>query len=118
MKANGRVVPLHHQEPFRRGYQGWEPTAADFLTDLRGAVAGGAAGWCLHNGTQRNAPDQQPRRSFDLRGRRLFDQLDDEERKVICRGRTGFCAGADGSTFPLRVSENRRYLVDRPAGRF
>lgn len=83
MKGIGRVVPLHHQEPFRRGYQGWEPTAADFLTDLRGAVAGGAAGWCLHNGSQRNTPDQQPRRSFDLRARRLFEQLDAEERKVV-----------------------------------
>lgn len=83
MKEIGRVVPLHHQEPFRRGYQGWEPTAADFLTDLRGAVVSGAAGWCLHNGSQRNTPDQQPRRSFDLRSRRLFEQLDAEERKVV-----------------------------------
>jgi len=88
MKDAGRAAPLHHQEPFRRGYQGWEPTAADFLTDLRGAVAGGAAGWCFHNGTQRNAPDQQPRRSFDLRGRRLFDQLDAEERKVVAEAAT------------------------------
>ena len=57
--------------------------AADFPTDLRGAVTGGAAGWCLHNGSQRNAPDGQPRRSFDLRERRLFDQLDTEELKAI-----------------------------------
>ncbi len=83
MKGIGRTAPVHYQEPFRRGYQEWEPTAADFLTDLRGAVVGGAAGWCFHNGTQRDAPDQQPRRSFDLRSRRLFDQLDSEERKVI-----------------------------------
>ncbi len=83
MKEIERVVPVHYQEPFRRGYEQWEPTAADFLTDLRGAVAGGAAGWCFHNGTQRGASDQQPRRSFDLRGRRLFEQLDDEERKVV-----------------------------------
>ena len=83
MKEVGRVVPVHYQEPFRRGYTQWEPVAADFLTDLRGAVSGGAAGWCFHNGTQRNAPDQQPRRSFDLSSRRLLDQLDDEERKVV-----------------------------------
>lgn len=83
MKQIGRVAPVHYQEPFRRGYTQWEPTAADFLTDLRGAVAGGAAGWCFHNGTQRNGPDQQPRRSFDLRGGRLFDRLDTEERKVV-----------------------------------
>jgi beta-glucanase (GH16 family) len=83
MKDIGRVVPVHYQEPFRRGYTEWEPVATDFLTDLRGAATGGAAGWCLHNGTQRNAPDQQPRRSFDLSSRRLFDQLDDEERRAV-----------------------------------
>ncbi len=83
MREIGRVVPVHYQEPFRRGYEQWEPVAADFLTDLRGAVAGGAAGWCFHNGTQRSAPGQQPRRSFDLRNRRLFDQLDAEEQKVV-----------------------------------
>jgi hypothetical protein len=74
---------VHHQEPFRRGYDVWEPTAADFLTDLGGAIEGGAAGWCLHNGSERGSPDNQPRRSFDLRVERLFDQLDPEERKVV-----------------------------------
>jgi hypothetical protein len=83
MKRLGRVVPVHHQEPFRRGYGTWEPVAADFLTDLRGAVAGGAAGWCLHNGSEQNTPDQEPRRSFDLRSKRLFEQLDAEELKVV-----------------------------------
>jgi hypothetical protein len=83
MKELGRLVPVHYQEPFRRGYESWEPTADDFLTDLRGAVAGGAAGWCFHNGQQRGTPDNRPRRSFDLRAQRLFDQLDAEELKVI-----------------------------------
>jgi hypothetical protein len=83
MKQAGRVVPVHYQEPFRRGYEQWEPAATDFLADLRGAVEGGAAGWCFHNGTQRYAPEQQPRRSFDLRSRRLFDQLDNEERAFV-----------------------------------
>jgi len=83
MKEAGRVAPVHYQEPFRRAYGDWEPVAADFLADLRGAVAGGAAGWCLHNGQQANAPDKQPRRSFDMRERRLFDQLDAEERQVV-----------------------------------
>lgn len=78
-----RLAPIHCQEPFRRGYETWEPAAADFLEDLRGAVAGGAAGWCFHNGSQRGAADGEPRRSFDLRARRLFDQLDGEERKVM-----------------------------------
>jgi hypothetical protein len=83
MKEIGHLAPIHYQEPFRRGYESWEPVATDFLTDLRGAAAGGAAGWCFHNGTQRNAPDQQPRRSFDLHSRRLLDQLDSEEQKVV-----------------------------------
>jgi hypothetical protein len=79
----GRPVPVHHQEPFRRGYGRWEPAAADFLTDLRGAVTGGAAGWCFHNGAQRTAEDSQPRRSFDMREQRLFEQLDAQERQAI-----------------------------------
>jgi hypothetical protein len=83
MKKIGRQAPVQYQEPFRRGYTKWEPTADDFLTDLRGAVAGGAAGWCFHNGAQRATPDQRPRRSFDLSAQRLFDQFDPDERKFI-----------------------------------
>lgn len=83
IKQTGRSVPVQYQEPFRRGYTQWEPTAEDFLTDLRGAIAGGAAGWCFHNGSQRATPDEQPRRSFDLRTMPLIDQLDPVERKVI-----------------------------------
>lgn len=83
MNELGRVVPVHYQEPFRRGYTGWEPAADDFVLDLRAALASGAAGWCFHNGGQRTSPDKQPRRSFDMRRQRLFDQLDAEERKVV-----------------------------------
>jgi len=82
-KEVGRIVPVHYQEPFRRGYTTWEPVAGDYLTDLRGALKGGAAGWCFHNGGQRTSPDEQPRRSFDLRSKRLMDQLDEEEKKVV-----------------------------------
>jgi len=82
----GRVVPLHYQEPFRRGFtKGWEPTADDYVTDARGALAGGAAGWCLHNGDQRHVPGQKPRRSFDMREKRLFEQLDEVEREALER---------------------------------
>jgi CubicO group peptidase (beta-lactamase class C family) len=83
MKALGRVVPVHHQEPFRRGYAKWNPQAEDFVRDLEAAKTGGAAGWCFHNGDRRDAPDGQPRRSFDLREQRLFDQLDEQERKAV-----------------------------------
>jgi hypothetical protein len=85
MKKLGRVAPIQYQEPFRRGYGSWEPVAADFLADLRGAREGGAAGWCFHNGQQRDAPGNFPRRSFDLREKRLFDQLDEEEQKVAAQ---------------------------------
>lgn len=83
LESLGRMVPVHHQEPFRRGYTDWEPITADFLTDLRGAVKGGAAGWCFHNGSERGAPEQRPRRSFDLREVRLWEQLDAEERGLV-----------------------------------
>jgi CubicO group peptidase (beta-lactamase class C family) len=83
MKHFGRVVPVHYQEPFRRGYGKWEPNVEDFVADLRGALAGGVAGWCFHNGDQRGVPSGQPRRSFDLGEKRLFEQLDEEERKAI-----------------------------------
>jgi hypothetical protein len=83
MKQLGRVVPLHYQEPFRRGYGKWQPRAEDFLADLEGARTGGAAGWCFHNGDTRAAPDGQPRRSFNLIERRLFEQLDAEETKTL-----------------------------------
>ena len=82
-EESGHVAPVHYQEPFRRGYTSWEPVAADFLTDLRGALNGGAAGWCFHNGGQRTTPDEQPRRSFDLRAKRLMDQLDAQELNVV-----------------------------------
>jgi endo-1,4-beta-mannosidase len=83
MKGLGRTVPVHYQEPFRRGYGKWRPKAEDFASDLRAAKAGGAAGWCFHNGDQRGNLDDQPRRSFDLRERRLFEQLDAEEYQFL-----------------------------------
>lgn len=79
----GRALPVHYQEPFRRGFDRWEPTATAFVADLEGAQAGAAAGWCFHNGDQRHHPEGRPRRSFDLRDGSLFEQLDDEERAVV-----------------------------------
>jgi hypothetical protein len=84
MKQIGTVVPLHYQEPFRRGFtKGWEPRVEDFLTDAAEAIAGGAAGWCLHNGDQKDKPESKPRRSFDMREKRLFDQLDRVEIEAL-----------------------------------
>ena len=86
MKQIGIDVPIHYDEPFRRGYtKGWEPSAKDFLDDLRGAIESGAAGWCFHNGAQVGPKDGQPRRSFDVREKRLYDQLDPIEADVVHR---------------------------------
>ena len=83
MKEIGRIVPVHYQEPFRRGYGNWQPLAQDFLTDALNAKTSGAAGWCFHNGDERNKSDGRPRRSFDMQELRLFDQLDEEESKAV-----------------------------------
>jgi hypothetical protein len=86
MRELGRVMPIHYQEPFRRDFsKGWQPTAEQFVADLRGAIQGGAAGWCFHNGDNRFGIDSRPRRSFDMRNRRLFDQLDPVEREALKR---------------------------------
>jgi hypothetical protein len=83
MKEAGREVPLHYQEPFRRDFGDWQPRAEDYAADLKGARAGGAAGWCFHNGDRRAAADGRPRHCFDLRERRLFEQLDGEEARAL-----------------------------------
>ncbi len=88
MKEIGRLAPVHYQEPFRRGYAKWQPAAADFVADARHARDSGAAGWCFHNGDQRTTPGSRPRRSFDLRKTRLFEQLDEEEMKALEELRT------------------------------
>ena len=82
----GAPMPVHYQEPFRRDYGEWQPTAQDFLADLRAAVRGGAAGWCLHNGSPRRG-EEGPARSFDLRPSqpRLMEQLDGDELGVVRR---------------------------------
>jgi hypothetical protein len=84
MQDMGRVIPVHYQEPFRRDFsKGWQPEVQDFVTDLRGAVEGDAGGWCFHNGDNRWVDDAQPRRSFDLRTKRLFEQMDIVEQKTL-----------------------------------
>ncbi|HMI05539.1 MAG TPA: nitrilase-related carbon-nitrogen hydrolase, partial [Pedobacter sp.] len=83
MKSMGKLVPVHYQEPFRRGYSNWQPLMKDYVNDLFGAKKAGAGGWCFHNGDQRGGLNHQPGRSFDLHEKRLFDQLDQEELLTI-----------------------------------
>ncbi len=98
MEQLGRVVPLHYQEPFRGGFtKGWNPTANDYVVDVQGAIQGGAAGWCLHNGDQRHEPQGKPRRSFDMRKMRLFEQLDDVEQDALRRIQRLFSAQKIGA---------------------
>jgi CubicO group peptidase (beta-lactamase class C family) len=83
MRDLGRIVPVLYQEPFRRGYGNWQPVAEDYIADARGALDGGAAGWCFHNGSGGGQADEKLPRSFDLREKRLFEQLDAQELKVV-----------------------------------
>lgn len=77
------------------------------LKELRGLVMrldpprlvtasdGGAAGWCFHNGDRRDTPDHRPRRSFDLRERPLFEQLDEQERQYKLSAPAGYTAAVE-----------------------
>jgi len=104
----GRVIPMHHQEPFRRDFSPWQPRALDYMVDARQAREGGAAGWCLHNGSPKSG-DPGPRRSFDLRPDqgRLFDQLDGEERAAA--DRVAPLVSATSKTW-LALQDRRWYL--------
>ena len=84
MRSIEKTVPIHLQEPFRRGYGNYEPEVDDFLRDLAGAVRGGAAGWCFHNGAQQG---DRPFRSFSLASSegRLYEQLDASELAVLSK---------------------------------
>jgi len=85
MSKIGRMAPVQYQEPFRRGYEEWQPKAGDFSADLRGAEAGGGAGWCFHNGAERGAVENKRPRSLDLHKQRLIEQRDEEEREFVGR---------------------------------
>ena len=78
MNALNHRMPVHLQEPFRRGYTDYQPTVEDFFRDDSGGKIAGAAGWCLHNGSNRNSEDRKPFRSFNMGGDagRLYEQLD------------------------------------------
>lgn len=64
-------------------YNNWQPKARDFVTDLINAKAGGAEGWCFHNGSRREQADEKLRGSFEMSEKRLFDELDKEELEAI-----------------------------------
>jgi hypothetical protein len=79
----GFRIPIHIQEPFRRGYASYNPTVEDFYRDCTGAKVAEAAGWCLHNGN--NSGDAKPWRCFNMSDSegRLYSQLDSIELEVV-----------------------------------
>ncbi len=83
MSQYNRRMPVHLQEPFRRGYTSYNPVSSDFLADCSGGKNAQGAGWCLHNGS--NAGNTRPYRCFDMKDAegRLFAQLDSEEWLVV-----------------------------------
>jgi hypothetical protein len=84
MHTLGFRMPIHLQEPFRRGYTTYNPIVDDFWRDDSGARIAEAAGWCFHNGSDRGSADGRPRRSFDMSNTegRLFSQFDSVEQTV------------------------------------
>ena len=107
MDEIGRRVPIHLQEPFRRGYNGYNPSTDDFLRDCSGAKIAEAAGWCLHNGSDRRFEGERPWRSFNMNaaGGRLYKQLDEVELAATAR-LTDCLAGVDLG--------RRRYQAEYP----
>lgn len=82
MNNLGWRIPIHLQEPFRRGYTTYNPVEDDYLRDCNGGKLAGAAGWCLHNGS--NAGSTPPYRSFQMTDSdgRLYAQWDSVEVNV------------------------------------
>ena len=69
------------QEPFRRDYGSYQPVETDYYTDAVGGKQGGAAGCCLHNGSNKTNTRFRSFRMTDKDGR-LYDQLDEVELAV------------------------------------
>lgn len=67
-------IPVYCEEPHRRGYAASGhplPAAFEFFRAANGAQRAGAVAWCFHNG------------HFDVREKRLIEQLDDVEKDVM-----------------------------------
>ena len=109
MRGFERVIPVHYQEPFRRDFsKGWQPKVEDFATDLRGAIKGGAAGWCFHNGDNRWGPDAQPGRADHQDGHRRGLQLQLEVPERRCDQAHFKCAPPDSIRPCMLLPQGRR----------
>jgi len=116
MNALNRRVPIHLQEPFRRGYTDYQPTVEDFFRDDSGGKIAGAAGWCLHNGSNRLSKDNRPFRSFYMGGSegRLYKQLDAVELEAA-HGINDQIGGTDANT--LRYQAEYEEQLPHETGR-
>ncbi len=109
----GWRIPIHLQEPFRRGYTSYNPVEDDFLRDCNGGKLAGAAGWCLHNGANGTGA---PYRSFlmsDAQGR-LYAQWDSVE-VYVTNELTGHIAGNE--MFALRYQPEYDEQMAKQVGR-
>ena len=68
----GQSVPVYLQEEHRTDWNSVHPTKADFITAVRGARDGGAAGWVFHTDA-----------GFDLASASLYDSFDSVEVDTI-----------------------------------
>ena len=114
MNALNHRMPVHLQEPFRRGYTNYQPTVEDFFRDDSGGKIAGAAGWCLHNGSSRISKDHKPFRSFCMSGDRLYTQLDEVELEAA-HGLDGQIGGTDAKT--LRFQAEYEEQLSHETGR-
>ena len=116
MDALNHRMPIHLQEPFRRDYAGYQPTVEDFFRDDSGGKIAGAAGWCLHNGSNRNSKDHKPFRSFCMgaNGGRLYEQLDAVELEAA-HGINDQIGGTDAKT--LRYQAEYEEQLPHETGR-
>ncbi len=114
MNNLGWRIPVHLQEPFRRGYTSYNPVEEDFLRDCSGGKVAGAAGWCLHNGS--NAGSTPPHRSFQMTNSdgRLYAQWDSVEVNVT-NWLTAHIAGNE--MFALRYQPEYDEQLSKQIGR-
>ncbi len=102
MGSYGVRMPVHLQEPFRRGYGSWQPGTSDFLRDCIGGKNADGAGWCLHNGSNYGSAPYRSFRMTNSNGR-LYSQWETAEQNA-CDQINDHIAGTDPYT--------RRYQVE------
>jgi hypothetical protein len=121
MSSLGVRVPVHLQEPMRRGIvKTFNPVAEDYYRDETDAKIVEAAGWCFHNGDNcKYSTDCRPFRSFTMTDAdgRLFDQLDSVE-QTTATGLMGQIGSTDVNVrrYQAEYAEQLSHAVGRQDG--